>query len=94
MAAMRNEDVQTSGGRLFTREPWMDQASCVGVSPDLFFPERGESTADAKAVCRACPVCGDCLEYALAGSEKFGIWGGLSERERRRLRRSRRLGSP
>jgi WhiB family transcriptional regulator, redox-sensing transcriptional regulator len=68
---------------------WQDQANCLGVDPDLFFPERGASTREAKEVCRGCTVRMDCLEYALVNGEKFGIWGGLSERERRRLRRAR-----
>jgi WhiB family redox-sensing transcriptional regulator len=70
---------------------WQFQANCLGVDPDLFFPERGASTREAKAVCRACVVRENCLEYALVNGEKFGIWGGLSERERRRLRRQRAL---
>jgi len=70
---------------------WQEEANCLGVDPDLFFPERGASTREAKAVCRGCEVRGDCLEYALAHGEKFGIWGGLSERERRRVRRQRAL---
>ncbi len=68
---------------------WQDHANCLGVDPDLFFPERGASTREAKEVCRGCVVREDCLEYALANGEKFGIWGGLSERERRRIRRAR-----
>src|SRR6188768_2847561 len=70
---------------------WQDQANCLGVDPDLFFPERGASTREAKEVCRGCVVRLDCLEYALSNGEKFGIWGGLSERERRRIRRQRAL---
>lgn len=70
---------------------WQQRANCMGVDPDLFFPERGASTREAKAVCRGCVVREECLEYALAHGEKFGIWGGLSERERRRLRRQRIL---
>ncbi|MEI8050246.1 MAG: WhiB family transcriptional regulator [Actinomycetes bacterium] len=70
---------------------WQAQANCMGVDPDLFFPERGASTREAKEVCRGCVVREDCLEYALGNGEKFGIWGGMSERERRRLRRSRAL---
>jgi WhiB family redox-sensing transcriptional regulator len=70
---------------------WQDQANCLGVDPDLFFPERGASTREAKEVCRGCVVREDCLEYALANGEKFGIWGGMSERERRRIRRARAL---
>ena len=70
---------------------WQRQANCMGVDPDLFFPERGASTREAKEVCRGCVVRADCLEYALANGEKFGIWGGLSERERRKIRRRRAL---
>ena len=70
---------------------WQDMANCLGVDPDLFFPERGASTREAKEVCRGCVVREDCLEYALANGEKFGIWGGMSERERRRIRRQRAL---
>jgi WhiB family redox-sensing transcriptional regulator len=70
---------------------WQSQANCLGVDPDLFFPERGASTREAKTVCRACVVRTECLEYALINGEKFGIWGGLSERERRRIRRQRAL---
>ena len=66
---------------------WQDYANCLGVDPDLFFPERGASTREAKEVCRGCVVREECLEYALANGEKFGIWGGMSERERRRIRR-------
>ena len=70
---------------------WQSRANCMGVDPELFFPERGSSTREAKEVCRGCVVREDCLEYALANGEKFGIWGGLSERERRRLRRARAM---
>ena len=70
---------------------WKSKANCMGVDPDLFFPERGMSTREAKEVCKGCVVRDDCLEYALANGEKFGIWGGLSERERRRIRRARAL---
>ena len=72
-------------------ESWQMFANCLGVDPDLFFPERGASTKEAKQVCQGCVVREDCLEYALANGEKFGIWGGLSERERRRIRRQRAL---
>jgi WhiB family redox-sensing transcriptional regulator len=70
---------------------WQELANCLGVDPDLFFPERGASTREAKEVCRGCVVREDCLEFALANGEKFGIWGGMSERERRRIRRQRAL---
>jgi WhiB family redox-sensing transcriptional regulator len=70
---------------------WQSRSNCMGVDPDLFFPERGASTREAKEVCRGCVVREDCLEFALDNGEKFGIWGGMSERERRRLRRARAL---
>jgi WhiB family transcriptional regulator, redox-sensing transcriptional regulator len=67
--------------------PWQEQALCAQTDPEAFFPEKGGSTREAKRVCGRCEVRGDCLEYALAHDERFGIWGGLSERERRRLKR-------
>src|SRR5579862_3178535 len=70
---------------------WQSRANCMGVDPDLFFPERGSSTREAKEVCRGCVVREDCLNFAIANGEKFGIWGGMSERERRRVRRARIL---
>jgi WhiB family redox-sensing transcriptional regulator len=70
---------------------WQSKANCMGVDPDLFFPERGASTKEAKEVCKGCVVQQECLEFALSNSEKFGIWGGMSERERRRVRRARAL---
>ncbi|HEY7705272.1 MAG TPA: WhiB family transcriptional regulator [Acidimicrobiia bacterium] len=68
---------------------WQDYANCRGADADLFFPERGASTRKAKAICAACDVRQECLDYAIASGEKFGIWGGMSERERRRVRRQR-----
>ncbi len=68
---------------------WQDLANCRGADPDLFFPERGASTRTAKSICRECSVRAECLEFAIVSSEKFGIWGGLSERERRKIRRER-----
>jgi WhiB family redox-sensing transcriptional regulator len=70
---------------------WQEYSNCLGVDPDLFFPERGASTREAKEVCRGCVVREQCLEFAIRHGEKFGIWGGLSERERRRIRRERAL---
>ncbi|KLU09211.1 transcription factor WhiB [Kocuria sp. SM24M-10] len=66
---------------------WQTDALCAQTDPEAFFPEKGGSTRDAKRVCEACPVQSACLDYAMSKDEKFGIWGGLSERERRRLRR-------
>jgi WhiB family redox-sensing transcriptional regulator len=67
--------------------PWQEEALCAQTDPEAFFPEKGGSTREAKRVCGRCDVRNDCLEYALAHDERFGIWGGLSERERRRLKR-------
>jgi WhiB family redox-sensing transcriptional regulator len=70
-------------------DDWRVFSNCLDIDPDLFFPERGASQKEAKAVCRSCIVREECLEYALDNHEKFGIWGGLSERERRRYLRQR-----
>ena len=67
--------------------PWADKAKCLVAEPETFFPEKGGSTREAKRICTGCPVKAECLEYALDNDERFGIWGGLSERERRKLRR-------
>ena len=66
---------------------WQERARCAQTDPEAFFPEKGGSTREAKKVCQQCDVRGECLDYALAHDERFGIWGGLSERERRKLKR-------
>jgi WhiB family redox-sensing transcriptional regulator len=66
---------------------WQERALCAQTDPEAFFPEKGGSTREAKRVCGGCEVRSECLEYALAHDERFGIWGGLSERERRKLKR-------
>ncbi|MFT4221263.1 MAG: WhiB family transcriptional regulator [Microbacterium sp.] len=66
---------------------WQTDALCAQTDPEAFFPEKGGSTRDAKRICTSCEVRAQCLEYALQNDERFGIWGGLSERERRRLKR-------
>ncbi len=66
---------------------WMLEAKCLDADPEAFFPEKGGSTREAKRICAACPVRDECLDHALANEERFGIWGGFSERERRRMRR-------
>ncbi|GAB3820224.1 WhiB family transcriptional regulator [Tessaracoccus terricola] len=67
---------------------WQEEALCAQTDPEAFFPEKGGSTREAKKVCQGCTVQTECLEYALANDERFGIWGGLSERERRKLKRA------
>ena len=66
---------------------WQADAVCAQTDPEAFFPEKGGSTRDAKRICSGCEVKAQCLEYALANDFRFGIWGGLSERERRKLKK-------
>lgn len=66
---------------------WQERALCAQTDPEAFFPEKGGSTREAKGVCQSCDVRSECLDYALANDERFGIWGGLSERERRKLKK-------
>ena len=78
---------------------WRDDAACGDSDPELFFPD-GDTVSmrlqvkAAKAICRGCPVSATCLSWALASGQEFGIWGGLTEDERRRLQRRLRLGRP
>lgn len=71
-----------SRGDSGSEDRWWDRGLCCQTDPDAFFPDKGGATGVAKRICRGCE-----LEYALAHDERFGVWGGLSERERRRLRR-------
>lgn len=64
---------------------WTEHAVCAQVDPELWFPEKGGSTREAKKICAGCPVRTQCLDYALAHGERFGIYGGHSERERREM---------
>ena len=66
---------------------WQSDSLCAQTDPEAFFPEKGGSTRDAKKICSSCEVRAQCLDYALRNDERFGIWGGLSERERRKLRK-------
>lgn len=68
-------------------QEWQERALCAQTDPEAFFPEKGGSTREAKRICQGCEVRSECLEYALAHDERFGIWGGLSERERRKLKK-------
>lgn len=71
--------------------PWRQQAACRGMNPEIFHPDNGLGAHRAMKVCERCIVRDDCLEYALRAPEDKGIWGGRSERERRILRRQRRM---
>ncbi|MER5706023.1 WhiB family transcriptional regulator [Streptomyces sp. NPDC002122] len=70
-----------------TPPPFVEDAVCGQTDPEVFFPEKGGSTREAKLLCFSCEVRVDCLDWALDNDQRFGVWGGLSERERRRLRR-------
>lgn len=69
---------------------WRQRGACRGVDPDIFYPASDEEAEAAKAICAICPVREPCLEYALANRERDGVWGGATERERRRIIRQRR----
>jgi WhiB family redox-sensing transcriptional regulator len=72
---------------------WREKARCRGVAPEIFYPPEDDDALEAKSVCAACPVREACLEHALTRREKIGVWGGMTERERRRLLRQRRKAS-
>src|SRR4051794_12857165 len=81
-------EAQVEGIDLLGDAPeWQERALCSQTDPEAFFPEKGGSTREAKRICGRCDVKAECLEYALGHDERFGIWGGLSERERRKLKR-------
>ncbi|WP_277754896.1 WhiB family transcriptional regulator [Pseudactinotalea terrae] len=70
---------------------WRDEAQCAQTDPEAFFPDKGGSTREAKMVCATCPVLQECLEWAIQTGETFGVWGGLTERERRAYARQHGL---
>lgn len=72
-------------------DQWRRHAACRDEDRDIFFPTQGASVAEAKAICATCPVRRPCAEHAITHPEPFGIWGGLSERQRRQIRRQRGL---
>lgn len=82
------------------RPDWMADALCAETWPDAFYPDKGESAREAKDVCNGteraapCPVRDQCLAMAIANNELYGVWGGLSERERQDMRRATRQGEP
>ncbi|MFB9626858.1 WhiB family transcriptional regulator [Nonomuraea helvata] len=67
---------------------WWGLAACVGMDPALFYPPQGGSVREAKRICTSCPVRTECLAYGLAYGEIYGIWGGTTEDERRRMRKA------
>lgn len=73
-----------------TEPSWRDFAACKDFNPEMFFPKRGASTREARAICDDCPVKDLCLEYALETRQIAGIWGGCSNRDRASILRQRR----
>jgi WhiB family transcriptional regulator, redox-sensing transcriptional regulator len=69
---------------------WREQARCKGIDPEVFYPVSDEESDEAKSICAECPVRLPCLEFALASRERDGVWGGATEKERRRIIRQRR----
>ena len=76
-------------GQMVDFPEWYSQARCAEADPEAWFPEKGRSTAYAKLVCRMCEVRPRCLEFALETRQPYGVWGGASERERRKILRER-----
>lgn len=72
------------------KQTWRQHAACKGIDPDVFYPHEDEDAEAAKEVCEVCPVRQACLEHALVARERDGVWGGATERERRRIIRQRR----
>lgn len=71
-------------------QSWRDKGACRGIDPEVFYPESDEDAEEAKLICDVCAVRQACLEHALVAREKEGVWGGATERERRRIIRQRR----
>lgn len=69
-------------------EEWQDRALCKETDPESFFPDKGGTTREAKQTCMACEVKADCLQYALENDIRWGIWGGVAERDRRKLKKA------
>lgn len=74
---------------LIKPEPWTADALCAQTDAEAFFPDKGGTTKPAKTICAACDVQAHCLEFAMRNKELFGIYGGLTVRERRKLARTR-----
>ena len=87
IALKGSQPAEADGDEVPGELEWQERALCAQTDPEAFFPEKGGSTREAKKICTGCEVKGECLEYALEHDERFGIWGGLSERERRKLKK-------
>lgn len=80
-------DNDIADAAMFRPRDWLDRALCAQVDPDLFFPQKGADTRRPKSICATCSVQVECLDDALANNERHGIWGGVSERDRRKIQR-------
>jgi len=76
-----------------TPTPWMNDGNCKELPPSTFFPSDGVGVEAAKRICATCPVAAQCLDYALDNRIDHGVWGGTSERQRRRMLKGRRIPS-
>lgn len=85
-----NRVEQQQGSDVPMNPTWRQRAACRGIDPEVFYPSSDEEAEEAKGICAGCPVRQPCLEHALAHREKDGVWGGATERERRRILRQRR----
>jgi WhiB family redox-sensing transcriptional regulator len=70
---------------------WKAKGACHGMDPNIFFPEKEKDSGEAIAICRPCPVRPICLEYAIEHRVKDGVWGGMTDKERQKLARQRRV---
>jgi WhiB family redox-sensing transcriptional regulator len=84
-------DVTEHPGFDFLDQPWAGEALCAQIDPVLWFPLLGATSFAAKRICLTCPVRTDCLEWALATRQAYGVWGGLSTKERDEEMRARRM---
>ena len=78
------------GNIVLQTKAWLDLGACRGLDPGIFYPDTDDEAVEAKEICAGCAVQATCLEYALSHREKEGVWGGATERERRRIIRQRR----
>ncbi|MFE6738656.1 WhiB family transcriptional regulator [Streptomyces tubercidicus] len=84
---MKKPGLGLSSERL-SAEEWTESAMCAQTDPERFYPELGGTAAAARKVCAQCVVRAECLDYALRNNELYGVWGGLTRQERRRMQRS------
>lgn len=86
--SVKKLDLGLVSERTSAYEEWTEGAMCAQTDPERFFPELGGTAADARKICSRCEVKAACLEYALKNNEPYGVWGGLTRQERRRMKRS------